>query len=675
MRNELRDIIQDSQAAKADALPTYYGYMGNPAGEVAVANQPGYVWVTLTDGMITKAYNSFMPEVLNMPVTIGYDPRQRNANLLRILDVRLIPRTYQNVEQYRTNAHHASHEWFNPDGGTDVVYVQLRQFMPLRPAPIGTYDYNTGVATYPFFVQIDRDFQYCGGAWRVVGGSAVDLSGYVPASGANLEKMVLISISGSTGGLQVTSGSAVAKGTITGSYVPIPTTPTGHSPICAVRLYSDQILIVENQIGTDIIDLRWDIFLQNSVSLIAHNNTSGLQGGGGNEYYHLTQAQYTALISGSINISGSSSYAATTPHNSATGLQGGSAGEYYHLTNAEHTIATTQADGSHPGYLSASDWTKFNNASGGSSSATPGHTIQTGGSSMPTRGNLNLIGFTVTDDPVNNATKVQMPTVVSTSGSVNDGDVVIYSGSSGNTIKSAGKIILRGLYSALPASGNSYTNIYKCTDGPYEFIWNGSSWDAYYMGYAVTIPPTSGWSWVNQGTAVMGTKTGRLRMYAPNTSLNWRLYVRNLPADTFTLITKSNAMLADANSSDIGIYLRESSSGKLVGFEMLAQSAVRNARVERMSNPTTDVSTPASAALAAYIPILSSGNPYLIHYKIQRTATNHIFSYSVDEGINWTDLLSESRTAYVNADQVGFGGAVANAGAFAHELVSWDVSA
>jgi hypothetical protein len=53
-----------------------------------------------------------------------------------------------------------------------------------------------------------------------------------------------------------------------------------------------------------------------------------------------------------------------TLHGNMAGLQGGTGSvpteEYYHLTNAQYTIATNAATGSNAGYLTSADWTTFN---------------------------------------------------------------------------------------------------------------------------------------------------------------------------------------------------------------------------------------------------------------------------------------------------------------------------
>jgi hypothetical protein len=155
----------------------------------------------------------------------------------------------------------------NPDGGTDVVYTQLRQFMPLRPQTISGSSF--GIYIYPAIQNI-------GGAWQQVGNAVIDLTPYRPGtqtfgvSGSSLSAVYeLISMNTTSGSFIVTSGSVMTIGTLT--LANIPATPANNVPICAVRLYALQSSIQENRLSTDLIDMR----LQMSTV------TSGSGGSGG----------------------------------------------------------------------------------------------------------------------------------------------------------------------------------------------------------------------------------------------------------------------------------------------------------------------------------------------------------------------------------------------------------
>lgn len=257
MKNPIRDTVRDRLDEKADKVKTYYGYLGNYEGTVVVPGKTGFVYVTMPDGVVMQAYNTIAPIIRNLPVICGYDPRQARSDLFRVLDVRDLPRA--NVASTAVNLstmHHSSHEWLNASGGTDVVYTHLRQFLPLRPQPVA-----------PYGIYINRAVFLAGSTWISAGNVMVDLTAHVPASASGSfgdERFVLISINGTSGSIIATAGSVAASGS--SSMAMIPAVPSGHFPICAVRLYSNQEYIIETRSQNDLIDMRWGMFRGSGTS-------------------------------------------------------------------------------------------------------------------------------------------------------------------------------------------------------------------------------------------------------------------------------------------------------------------------------------------------------------------------------------------------------------------------
>lgn len=239
---ETRHIVKKSLSQKQDIQRVVYGTLGNQNGVVNVPDRPNYSYVMI-DGHLVEVFNTRVAAKPGLGVMVGYDPNQ--PSLLQVLSVRPIERTGATpANQAITQKHHASHEWLSPDGGDDIVYVQLRQIMPLRPMPAGGY-----------LVSIQYDIQLINDAWMLVGGTTVDLSSQAGSLSSDEEMFALISLSLSTGELAITAGSAATLGDLALS--DIPETPSGHKPICAVRLYYGQAAIVEARTHNDLVDLRW----------------------------------------------------------------------------------------------------------------------------------------------------------------------------------------------------------------------------------------------------------------------------------------------------------------------------------------------------------------------------------------------------------------------------------
>jgi hypothetical protein len=318
-KNHYRPVIQKALSSKVNIEKKYYGYLGSGL-DVAVPGRPGYVYVTLNDGMVIIAYNQAVPPTLNYPVVVGYDPNQTSKHTLVVLGTRTIPRegsTDNNT--FAVAPHHASHEFGNSNGGNDIVYVHTRQLLPLRPTPTGGFN-----------LHIYSDIQKISDVWTQVGGITLDLSahqqtGFVSGSAGD-SKWVLISLSLTSGSIIQTSGSVKAIGVLSASDLPV--LPAQSLPICAIRFWSGQTEIFEGYTGTDLLDLRMTKKDDGALSGLTDVEISGSQSVG----------QVLTWISGSpgywapTSISGSS-----VNHNDLLNIQGGVSTERYHLTSAELT--------------------------------------------------------------------------------------------------------------------------------------------------------------------------------------------------------------------------------------------------------------------------------------------------------------------------------------------------
>ncbi len=248
MKNSLREKINARLSEKADVEHYLYGVLGN-GSTVEVPGRPGYVYVSLDDGQIVEAYNTTCPNVLNYPVVVGYDRYQAAKSMLCVLASRIIPVAGSNNSNLYTNRpHHASHEWMNEDGGTDIVYIQNRQMMALRPTPLGNW-----------YFYIHADIQLINGVPQQVGGQTYYL--YNRRVSSNTYSVygdamyVLVSLDTTSGSIVFTNGSLKAVQSLALS--DIPAIPANNLPICAIRFWTGQSDIVEAISQTDLVDLRY----------------------------------------------------------------------------------------------------------------------------------------------------------------------------------------------------------------------------------------------------------------------------------------------------------------------------------------------------------------------------------------------------------------------------------
>lgn len=127
---KLTDALANLAARKQDAITAYPAKMGDGSGRVIAG--AGLVYVRIADVVAIAACTS-VPPIHDLEVWVGYENLQRNV--LRVLGQRDALGNRQFAPGVA--AHAAMHEFMGPGslGGTDVVKVQLQQFMPLAIWP------------------------------------------------------------------------------------------------------------------------------------------------------------------------------------------------------------------------------------------------------------------------------------------------------------------------------------------------------------------------------------------------------------------------------------------------------------------------------------------------------------------------------------------------------------
>jgi hypothetical protein len=214
-----------------------------------------------------------------------------------------------------------------------------------------------------------------------------------------------------------------------------------------------------------------------------------------------------------------------------------------------------------------------------------------------------------------------------------------------------------------PATGD--LDLY--TNGFVAARYSGSAWAQWGPLFPLAAPPTSGWSWVNQGSATVTTTNGGIVIYDPTVdgSVNYRVRTRTAPSTPYTITALLLATITAKNFSGVGIGFRQSSDGKM---HLLRNIFVSGWQLDstKITNATTD--------LAAYTSLQFSGWTYPIWLRIQDNGTNRICSFSMD-GVNYLVLHTVGRTDHLTADEVCFWAAARNGsfGCYAN-LVSWAVT-
>ena len=243
----IRELLKKRLSDKQDVLRATPGILGDISGNVAVPGRPNYVYVRLmgvSGDALAEVYNNRVANLANLPVLVGYDPLQ--PNLMQVLSTRAISRQGgdDNSNLAIVHPHHLSHEY---PTGSDIVWVQLMQFLPFRVFPAGGLN-----------ISVYRGVVYTGGAWRKLEETVThDLSSFVPATEGKA-CFVLVTLD-NTATVTFTKGSEVNLADLAGT--DIPAAPAGTALVlAAIRLYAGQTAINESTTNLDIYDLRWPTY-------------------------------------------------------------------------------------------------------------------------------------------------------------------------------------------------------------------------------------------------------------------------------------------------------------------------------------------------------------------------------------------------------------------------------
>ena len=216
-----------------------------------------------------------------------------------------------------------------------------------------------------------------------------------------------------------------------------------------------------------------------------------------------------------------------------------------------------------------------------------------------------------------------------------------------------------GTFGNLPATAAAREgDVYRFTDSPLEFArFDGAAWKYYAaMGngiYECTLPPSSGWSWVNQGSATIETRGGAEHLVAPKgTGVDHHLRVRTLVSSSNYTIEMGFAWLMgpeNTNNDAFTALLRDGSGGGFVN--VAGHGSGKNNAPDVFTNDFTNATTFSASnsqtddvAIGAYAKAI---------IRIVDNGTNRTASISVN-GRDFNEILDEGRTVFVTPTQVGF---------------------
>ena len=167
-----------------------------------------------------------------------------------------------------------------------------------------------------------------------------------------------------------------------------------------------------------------------------------------------------------------------------------------------------------------------------------------------------------------------------------------------------------------------------------------------------TLLTSADFSWTNQGTASVTDFGGTICLRAPSTSNDQhRILTVSAPSAPWTLIAAVKLFHVGGGAStnnQLGICIRESGTGKIYSIAMNRQNgATMRFAIDKWTSATNYSSTP----FLNNNPIFFSD---ILWVKVVDNNTNIVISVSND-GVEWVQILSESRTTFMagGPNQIG----------------------
>lgn len=222
-----------------------------------------------------------------------------------------------------------------------------------------------------------------------------------------------------------------------------------------------------------------------------------------------------------------------------------------------------------------------------------------------------------------------------------------------------------GTFANLPTLNLLAGMRYKQTDGPYDFIYDGSQWQPFVMGYQAVLPVAGNFTWANQGGATVDFSKGFGLLSVPaNASLSLRVQYASLPSTPFTIDAMFGADNMTSQNDGVGIGFYDSSGGRLIVMAMFGgiYSGAPGWQVQRYTSVTAFSAAEATFGLAP--------SPLPLGFiSIADDGTN--LNFYVGYGANKKLIYSEAVGAFVTPNKVVFFGNSADNKALSMALFSW----
>jgi len=212
-----------------------------------------------------------------------------------------------------------------------------------------------------------------------------------------------------------------------------------------------------------------------------------------------------------------------------------------------------------------------------------------------------------------------------------------------------------GTFASLPAAGFPGA-LYQATDNGNLYRDNGTAWNIISIagtGLSGVAPASTGWSTTTLGSSTFtADKDGYIlnAVAVGSNSETLRMQYRTLTATSnYTATFYMDWQLAGAVNNAMVIAVGDGTKWVDFGLQRDGGTSLPDIRVFQHTNATTYSSTPFAFGTAK-----SALYTTARWWRIRDDGTNHYFGVSLN-GIDWVEVYSQSRTAWLTPSVIGWG--------------------
>ena len=195
-----------------------------------------------------------------------------------------------------------------------------------------------------------------------------------------------------------------------------------------------------------------------------------------------------------------------------------------------------------------------------------------------------------------------------------------------------------GTYAARPAAGNAGA-AYLSTDGPYYSVDDGAAWTDFLPGFGeVVVPPSAGWSWVNQAGSTRTDAGGSISITGGSGNLS--LLMRSVGPTPWTLDAIIERGPYGAGNEQVYLAMQNAGGNLIVWGDI-----VNDVRIHRWNSPTSFNSSGTNVGKATT----------QMAYRIANDGTTITFYDLIAPG-SVVSLATETVAAFIGTvTEIGFG--------------------